>query len=886
MVNVLYVSDNPDSHTAASYYLAQNGTIEIQSAFSEQEAQLILQLDSIDLVIADMIPRDEKKAYFFEKIRKSHNIPVILVSGTSCEAYMPEDGASLLVARLARPDGDEVFYTGLAEMVRTTAGKKRIPPERTGNEDLFMTFFNMPLTGAGIVSKEKRWLFVNDRTCEILGYTRKELLKMKWSDHIPEEDLAEELLRYDKIIAGDSHPETMEKRYIRKDGSIVHVRLSLVPLRDSNNEIMSFAAALYDITRQEKAEEDLKRKNLDLTDTCRKLSDAEERVRKNYDELAEKNGALLLSEEKFRTIFAKSPVAIVLVGPDLCFRTVNKKFSELLGYSQEELAKMTVPDVTHPDHIDSDMSVMKDVVAGKKDVYQTEKRYIRKDGTVLWGSLSASAIKNKKGRFVAIIALVNDISERKIAEEALSRSEDLHRSLFQASPSGIVYLGNDGIITASSPMVLSLLHLSSDKEVNGTSIFEWIVPEDRERVQNDIGTMMRGNACTPDVYRIVRRDGSQFSTEISAALVYRKDGSVNGMVALIRDITERITAETALRESEEKYRNLVDNLNIGIFRSSLDKAGRIIEVNNFFARLFGFESKELLKGISIKKYYINTDDRIRIYKELISTGHIARRELQMTKRDGSLFWVSITAHIPGFPDTSAGIIEGTIEDITEQKHSEDMVRSANRKLGLLSSITRHDIQNQLMALQGYQELLRDHLAGCEEKELLDKQIHIAGAIERQILFTREYQQMGLEAPVWQDACRIIEKARSHVNTGNIIVDNRISGTEILADAMLVKVFVNLIENAVRYGDMITKIVFYLRETPDGLVIVCEDDGTGIPEDEKEKIFMRGFGRNTGLGLFLAREILSISGISIRETGEPGKGARFEIQVPTGAYRFY
>jgi len=739
LINVLYVGVNPDSHASAYQYIGQNSTIEIKSAFSEQEARLILQLDSIDIIIADMITPDEKIASFFREVRKSRDIPFILISGTSCEVYLSEGAGNGPDACLVRSDGDEMFYSGIADMVSMAAGN-------------------------------------------------------------------------------------------------------------------------------------------------RKQADSEGRVRNNYNEPAGKTGALLMNEEKFRIIFEKSPVAIALVGPDSYFRTVNKKFSELLGYGQEELMKMTFHDVTHPAHIDSDISVMKDVITGKKDEYQAEKRYIRKDGTVVWGALSASAIKNKQGRVVAIIAHVDDISERKIAEEALAQSEDLHRSLFQASPSGIVHIGNDGRITASSPVVLSLLHAPSYEEVNGTSLFEWIVPEDHERVRNDIGKMLKGDACIPAVYRIMRKDGSQFSTEISAALVYRKDGSMNGMVALIRDITERITAENALRESEEKYRTLVENLNIGIFRSSYNKAGTIIETNTFFARLFGFASKEQLRGVSLKDFYANPDDRADLYKETNSSGYIVRRELQMCKKDGSVFWVSITANLPGFPDKAPRVVDGIIEDISERKHTEEIVRSANRKLNLLSSITRHDIQNQLMALQGYQELLRDHLLGTAERELLDKQIHITSAIGRQILFTREYQQMGIEAPVWQSAGDIIEKARSLVNIGDIEWDNRVSDIEILADAMLVKVFVNLIENAVRYGDTIRRINFYTSYTPEGLVLVCEDDGTGIPENEKEKIFLRGFGRNTGLGLFLAREILTISGISIRETGEPGKGARFEMGIPPGSSR--
>ena len=111
-----------------------------------------------------------------------------------------------------------------------------------------------------------------------------------------------------------------------------------------------------------------------------------------------------------------------------------------------------------------------------------------------------------------------------------------------------------------------------------------------------------------------------------------------------------------------------------------------------------------------------------------------------------------------------------------------------------------------------------------------------------------------------------------------------AGSEVLADPMIVKVFFNLVDNAVRHGGKITTIRFSVEERNGDHVIVCEDDGVGIPAEEKEKIFERGFGKNTGLGLYLSREILDITGITIRETGGPGKGARFEMTVPKGVYR--
>jgi signal transduction histidine kinase len=111
-----------------------------------------------------------------------------------------------------------------------------------------------------------------------------------------------------------------------------------------------------------------------------------------------------------------------------------------------------------------------------------------------------------------------------------------------------------------------------------------------------------------------------------------------------------------------------------------------------------------------------------------------------------------------------------------------------------------------------------------------------------------------------------------------------AGCEIHADLLLSRVFFNLLDNSLRHGGHVTRISAGYNETPEGLLIFWEDDGAGIPKENKDRIFERGFGKNTGLGLFLAREILAVTGISIRETGEPGKGARFEIVVPQGSYR--
>ena len=132
---------------------------------------------------------------------------------------------------------------------------------------------------------------------------------------------------------------------------------------------------------------------------------------------------------------------------------------------------------------------------------------------------------------------------------------------------------------------------------------------------------------------------------------------------------------------------------------------------------------------------------------------------------------------------------------------------------------------------------------------------------------------------------IIQRATENVSQSGFPVDITVDNVEVYADPLLEKVFYNLADNAIRYGEHVTILKIYLTITDHTLSIICEDDGVGIPDKEKRQIFDRGVGKNTGLGLFLTREILLITGILIEENGVPGKGARFEIKVPNGTWRF-
>ncbi len=225
-------------------------------------------------------------------------------------------------------------------------------------------------------------------------------------------------------------------------------------------------------------------------------------------------------------------------------------------------------------------------------------------------------------------------------------------------------------------------------------------------------------------------------------------------------------------------------------------------------------------------------------------------------------------------------------DITERKQTELALSQANKKIALLTGITRHDLLNKLMAVASYVELGRELATDPVQKEYFDLEEEALDAMREQIAFTGEYDKLGSKMPVWQDTGAVIARAKNMVYLRSVSLTSDTGTLEIYADPMLEKVFYNLFDNAMNYGgEGLTAITISLEGSGNDLVIVVEDNGTGISKDDKARLFQRGFGKNTGLGLFLSREILAITDIAIRETGEPGRGARFGILVPCGKFRY-
>jgi K+-sensing histidine kinase KdpD len=214
-----------------------------------------------------------------------------------------------------------------------------------------------------------------------------------------------------------------------------------------------------------------------------------------------------------------------------------------------------------------------------------------------------------------------------------------------------------------------------------------------------------------------------------------------------------------------------------------------------------------------------------------------------------------------------------------------MLARTNDKLNLLNDITRHDILNQLTAITGYLALMKGKFSDPALQEIIEKVIPAANNIHKQILFTKDYQNVGVQSPQWYNLRKVITSAAAELPLSSVSVVMAFDNLELYADPLLEKVFYTLLENALRHGRTVTSVEFSCARDGDTLKVICQDNGAGVPAEYKEAIFQRAYFHHTGFGLYLSRTILGITGMEIRETGIPGKGARFEIIVQPDSFRF-
>ncbi|MDP3563062.1 MAG: PAS domain S-box protein, partial [Methanoregula sp.] len=485
-------------------------------------------------------------------------------------------------------------------------------------------------------------------------------------------------------------------------------------------------------------------------------------------------------------------------------------------------------------------------------------------------------IKDKDDKINGWVGTLTDISEQKFTEDALKENEEYLRSLIYSIRAGIIVIdAQTHTIIDVNPAALEMMGTTKeavvDKHCNTV-----ISPAEVGRCPiTDL------NQTVDNAERILlTADGRKISIIKSVVPVM-----LHGIPCLLEtfiDNSYRKEIELRLAESEEKYRALTENTPDILF--STDMAG-IITYASPQVNKYGFLEDEVI-GKSLR-IFIHPGDIDQVESNLsreLEKGAQFISQFRILDKWGTTYWFeeksSLRLDVSGRP---IGIY-GILRDVTERKLVEDAIDIANKKLNLMNQITRHDILNTITGLLGCVDMAIA-TDSPEEKEQLFRDIReLTRVIQRHITFTREYQEVGVHLPQWQNVNDLIINVLKNFDKSGITYSSEFEKTVIYADPLLEKVFYNLVDNAIRYGETITTISIYPTISDKGLSLIFEDDGVGIRDGEKREIFKHGVGKNTGMGLFLTAEILAITGITIEENGVFGKGARFEIRIPNGTWR--
>jgi PAS domain S-box-containing protein len=357
------------------------------------------------------------------------------------------------------------------------------------------------------------------------------------------------------------------------------------------------------------------------------------------------------------------------------------------------------------------------------------------------------------------------------------------------------------------------------------------------------------------------------------------------MLNMARYQAEVVQSEKRIRESEAKYRGVVTWANDGII---MIQDGVFKFMNPKAVTLYGggeadFINKPFLSSIHPQERKTVGD----LYERRMAGERVQEvYETIILNQDGEPVDVELNTRIIDFDGRPIDLV--FIRDIRERKRSQKTLEQAKKKLGFLNYVTFNNIRNDIFTLSGYQALVRDMMTNkntpvepflVKEEEMLQK-------VNDSLNFAQAYQDLGLNPAKWQDVRHAFLMAFSHLETLKIRHDIKTDDLEIFADPLLEQVFQILADNVLTHSETATVITIgYLREPDSSLTILFEDNGVGIATGNKEQIFFPPPQRTKSVGLFLVREILEITGITIGETGESGKGVRFEIRVPKGAFRF-
>lgn len=550
--------------------------------------------------------------------------------------------------------------------------------------------------------------------------------------------------------------------------------------------------------------------------------------------------------------------------------------------------------------------------------YELELQIIRPDGTRAWIRAFGEPVYSPAGEIAGLHGTVQDITKQKESEEKITLHATRLEALLtlnknaDAPPDTIFDYAIEASlkITGSNHSFFGLIdpreqmmtiHSWSKEAMAGCEIPQkpirypiesagiWgdTVRKRKPTIINDYASYPSRKGCPKGHIPITRflgvpiHDGERIVAIIAVAnkSVDYLDDDIHALTAFGYEVWRIIERKKTLESIYLKNFALESSMN-GI--AIADLSGNLTYINPAFLKIWNYPDEIEVLGRSAVSFWKNPESALEVISVLKEKGYWTG-EMEAAIAGGNVATLHVSAH---FIKDSAGkplALMALFIDITDLNRSEHALKQANRQLNLLSGITRHDMLNTVNAMHLLVEQVKMKIdSSCATREFENLETTISD-IQSQIGFTRVYQDLGSNTPQWIPLYEIL----SAVHFPHTIrrINNSID-IEIFADPLIRKLFENLLDNSIRHGKNTSIIAISCEQKNNDMVLIYEDDGQGIPTEEKELIFERGYGKNTGFGLFFVREILSITGITISESGQEGIGVRFEISLPEGVWRLH
>lgn len=587
------------------------------------------------------------------------------------------------------------------------------------------------------------------------------------------------------------------------------------------------------------------------------------------------------SEKRYFSLFSNASDGIILWGKDSIIHA-NPAAHILFGWAADD-----------EEQSEKSKSELIRTLLGKKVIPENEWE--------LTVEIAGRGTCNLNIRLVRIV--LDDIPMNLIQIRDITKETRMHEEIRRLAD--IVRNTQAGIIAGpvKNPDIVNKayarMHGCTQDEVIKDGFFSQIHPDYKNVISAWIKTAEEKGNMTGEAIRI-RKDGTEFPALHNLTMV-TSDQSDHYLIMNVQDISDQIQVWKLTREKEilansvDLLSSILENLPDSTF--AIDISGNVLAWNKFMEILTGTSEKEMRAGeispaqaiyqekrpmlidkiikpeLDISRYYSNVKDEDGIYSAEI---------IYYKSSGGTRYIWTVASPLYDSKGTLIGAIE-TIRDITELKEIHKKQSDLTEKLILLSSLNRHDIRNKITVIDGFRFFAENESTEPKVREILALQKKAIQDMRKLIEFSKTYQNIGIHEPAWHNIRELFERAVLQVSVDLILVCD-IPPVEIYADDLIYQVFYNLADNSLRHGGNVTTIRLQIDTSGDVPRVIYEDDGQGVPDNEKEQIFLRGYGKNTGLGLFLIREILGITNISIIENGIYGRGVRFEIKIPGNHFR--